>query len=113
MSGPPPIDVAAIRCYCEQRVPPHVLDQVRLEASVDGNAVTIVERRAPWRPDFGPEWTTGPVARLRYVHKYRHWTLFWRDRNERWHRYHLVQPTADVTFLLDEIERDPTGLFWG
>jgi hypothetical protein len=90
-----------------------VLDQVRLEASVDGNAVTIVERRAPWRPDFGPEWTTGPVARLRYVHKYRHWTLFWRDRNERWHRYHLVQPTADVTFLLDEIERDPTGLFWG
>jgi len=76
-------------------------------------AVTIVERRAPWRPDFGPERTAGPVARLRDVHKYRHWTLFWRDRNQRWHRYDLVEPTADVTVLLGEIERDPTGIFWG
>jgi Protein of unknown function (DUF3024) len=111
--GPPPIDVASIRSYCEQRVPPHALHQVRIEAIVDGNTVTIAERRAPWRPDFGPEWTTGPVARLRYVHKYRHWTLLWRDRNQRWHHYDLVEPTADVTVLLDEIEKDPTCIFWG
>ena len=81
--------------------------------SSTANTVTIVERRAPWRPDFGPEWTTGPVARLRYVHKYRHWTLLWRDRNERWHRYDRVEPTADVTVLLGEIEQDPTCIFWG
>jgi len=113
MPGPPPVDIAAIRSYCEQRVPPHALDQVRVEANVDGNTVTIIERRAPWRPDFGPEWTAGPVARLRYVHKYRHWTLFWRDRNQRWHHYDLIEPAVDVTLLLDEIERDPTGIFWG
>ena len=111
--GPPPIDVAAIRSYCEQRVPPHALHQVRLETIVERNIVTIVERRAPWRPDYGPEWTTGPVARLRYVHKYRHRTLLWRDRNQRWHHYDLVEPTADVTALINEIERDPTGIFWG
>jgi hypothetical protein len=111
--GPPPIDVAAIRSYCEQRVPPHAIDQVRVEAIVDANTITIVERRPPWRPDFGPEWTTGPVARLRYVHKYRLWTLLWRDRNERWHRHDRVEPTADVTVLLGEIEQDPTCLFWG
>ncbi len=57
--GPPPIDAAAIRSYCKQRVPPHALDQVRVEAIVDGNTVTIAERR-PWRTDLGPEWTTGP-----------------------------------------------------
>ena len=111
--GPPPIDVAAIRSYCEQRVPPHALHQVRVEAIVDGNTVTIAERRAPWRPDFGPEWTTGPVARLRYVHKHGHWTLLWRDSNQRWHHYDFVEPTPDVTLLLDEIEKDPTCIFWG
>jgi hypothetical protein len=42
--GPPAIDVAAIRSYCEQRVPPHALQQVRVEAIVDGNTVTIAER---------------------------------------------------------------------
>ncbi len=113
MPGPPPIDVAAIRSYCEQRVPPHALDEVRVEAIVDGNTVTIVERRPPWRPDFGPEWTTGRVARLRYVHKYRHWRLLWRDRNEGWQRYDRVEPTTDVTVLLDEIEQDPICIFWG
>jgi hypothetical protein len=56
---------------------------------------------------------TDPVARLRYVHKHRHWALLWRDRNQRWHRYGLVKPTADVIALLEEIERDPTCIFWG
>jgi hypothetical protein len=113
MAGPPPIDVAAIQAYCEQRVPPRALDQVRVEAIVEGNAVTIAERRPPWRADAGADWTTQPIARLRYVHKHQHWSLFWRDRDERWRRYDGVAPAADVTALLDEVERDPTALFWG
>jgi hypothetical protein len=59
VSGPPPIDVAAIRAYCDGRVPSKFLGQYRVEAAVDGNAVTIVERRPPWREDFGSEWTAG------------------------------------------------------
>ena len=27
--------------------------------------------------------------------------------------YDFVEPTADVTRLLDEIEQDPTCIFWG
>lgn len=113
MPGPPPVDIAAIRSFCEQRVPPHALDQVRVEANVEGNAVTIAERRPAWHKDAGTEWTTMPIARLRYVHTHQHWTLFWRDRNERWHRYDRVAPTADVTALLNEVQRDPTAIFWG
>jgi Protein of unknown function (DUF3024) len=109
----PALDIAAVRAYCEQRVPPHAIHQVRVEAIVDARAVTIVERRAPWRPEYGPQWTTGPVARLRYTAARREWTLYWRDRNQRWHRYPDHQPTSDVTELLEEIDRDPTGIFWG
>jgi hypothetical protein len=109
----PGLDVAAIRHYCEQRVPPHALHQVRVEAVVSRGAVTIVERRAPWREDFGPEWTTGAIARLRYAASTGLWTVFWRDRNARWHRYDLIEPSSDITVLLDEVDRDPTGIFWG
>jgi Protein of unknown function (DUF3024) len=111
----PALDVAAILAYTDQRVPPHAIHQVRVEAIVGRGAVTIVERRAPWRPEFGAEWTIAPVARLRYTVKHPHWTLYWRDRNHRWHRYPYpyLDPTADVMMLLDEIEQDPTGIFWG
>ncbi len=113
MSGPPLIDVAAVRAYCDRRVPARFLDQIRVEAVVDGNAVTIVERRPPWREDFGPDWTTGPVARMRYTQKTGTWALFWRDRNQRWHRYTRIGSSAQITVLLDEIEADPTCIFWG
>jgi hypothetical protein len=36
MAGPPELDVAAIRAYCEQRIPPHARDDVRIEVELDG-----------------------------------------------------------------------------
>jgi hypothetical protein len=73
------------------------------------------DRRAPrpWREDYGPEWTTLGIARLRYVAKTGEWTLYWRDRNQRWHRYHRIPPSANVLDLLDEVDRDLTRTFWG
>jgi hypothetical protein len=58
----PGLDVAAIRHFCEQRVPPRALHQLRVEADVSANTVTIVERRPPWRKDFGAEWTSLEIA---------------------------------------------------
>ena len=114
MAAPPPLDIAAVIAYCEQRVPQHAPYQVRMEAVIDRHAVTLVERRAPWRPEFGPEWTRSPVARLRWtVVSRREWAVFWRDRNQRWHRYESTAPTTEIARLLEEINRDPTRIFWG
>jgi len=73
MTAPPSLDIAAVSAYCEQRVPPHALHQVRMEAVVNRHAVTLVERHAPWRPEFGPEWTRSSVARLRWSVSQREW----------------------------------------
>jgi hypothetical protein len=62
---------------------------------------------------MGPEWTRHPIARLRYTRSRREWTLYWRDRNLRFHQYELIHPTADVAALLEEIDQDPTSIFWG
>jgi Protein of unknown function (DUF3024) len=35
--------------------------------------------------------------------------LYGRDRNTRWHRYELIEPSLHITALLDEIGSDPTG----
>ena len=108
----PALDIAVLRAYCERRPCRRARsDQVRVEAVDDHRVVTIVERRAPWRPDYAPEWTTSPIARPRYTASRRQWTLYWRDRNQHWRRYPDVKPTGNVTELLDEIDRGPTGIF--
>ena len=75
--------------------------------------LTIVECRPPWRADFGPEWTRSPIARLRYTKATRLWSLYWRDRNLKFHEYGRVPASAGVAELLAEVDRDPTGIFWG
>ena len=78
-----------------------------------GLAPAIIERRAPWREDFGPEWTSFPIARLRYTAVGKSWTLYWRDRNLRFQINDLLSPSRRVEDLLAEIDRDPTCIFWG
>jgi len=84
-----------------------------MEAVVRGTSVTIVESRPPWQADLGPDWTRFPIARLRYDPTVGRWTLYWRDRNLRWHRYDRIDPAPHVDPLLAEIDADPTAIFWG
>lgn len=59
-----------------------------------------------------PRLDTVPDARLRYTKSRNRWSLYWRDRNLKFHEYDLTDPTPDIQDLLDEIDRDPTGIFW-
>jgi hypothetical protein len=86
---------------------------VRIECQAAARHLTIVERRAPWREDFGPEWTSFPIARLHYKTADKSWTLYWRDRNLRFHIYDLLEPSNRIDDLLTELDRDPTCIFWG
>ena len=105
--------VAQVERYCETRVPVDMRSHVRIEHSVRGNAITIVERRPPWSELIGPEWTSMNIAQLRYDERARTWSLYAADRNSRWFLYDNVGPAPDVGLLLAEISDDPTCIFWG
>jgi DUF3024 family protein len=113
VSGLPETDVARVQRWCRARVPEHVRDEVRVEADVAERHLTIVECCPPWRADFGSEWTRFPIARLRYTKGTRLWSLYWRDRNLKFHEYDRVPASASVEELLAEVNRDPTAIFWG
>jgi Protein of unknown function (DUF3024) len=109
----PELDVARVRRWCAARVPEHARHQVRVECDASPRHLTIIERRAPWHDDLGPDWTTLPIARLRYTADGRAWTLYYRDRNLRFHSYDMLAPSPRVDDLLAELDRDPTSIFWG
>jgi hypothetical protein len=107
----PELDLARIRQFCDNRVPAHLRKEARVEADVRGKSVTILDCRPPWHPNLN-DWSRAPIAQLRYDPDTTTWTLYWADRNSRWHRYHDLDPgTADE--LLNEINDDPTCIFWG
>jgi Protein of unknown function (DUF3024) len=109
----PELDVQRVRRWCAQRVPGQLRDQVRVECDTGAGHLTIVECRPPWRKDMGPEWTRFPIARLRYTKATKRWSLYWCGRNLRFHRYDQLPPSPHIDHLLQEIDRDPTAIFWG
>lgn len=112
----PETDVTRVRQWVEtrnDRLPERAVGQIRYELDVESRSLTIMECRPPWRTDMGSEWTRFPIARLRYTKTRNEWAIDWRDRNLRFHRYDLAEPSTDVQPLLDEVDRDPTAIFWG
>jgi hypothetical protein len=97
--------------YCEQRVPLHVRDRVKLAFKIRGNCVTLFEQRPVyWEKS---KWTEMPIAQFRFNPNRSLWTLYCADRNSKWHEYLPAAPTKDFDVLLVEVEKDPTGIFWG
>jgi len=113
MPGDPDIMRVAserVAAYCEARSSP---GDYRIEHSVRGSSITIVERRPPWNPAYGSEWSSMKIAQLRHDGDTRRWTLYSAGSDERWHRYEFARPAADIAPLLAALDEDATGIFWG
>jgi hypothetical protein len=97
----------------ETQVPEHTRGEIRVECDIAPRHLTICECRPPWREDFGPDWTRFPIARLHYTKSTGLWTLYWRDRNLQYHRYHPVDPSPQVQDSLDYLDDRADPIFWG
>jgi hypothetical protein len=111
MSAIPEFQQRQIERWCERRVPGHLRDEVRVECRRRGGAVTILERRAPWSEELGTEWSESRIAQLRYGDD-GHWSVYWSDSNGRWLPHAMPRAKTPVP-LLEEIDRNPGGVFWG
>lgn len=97
--------------FCRFEPPAKVRSVLEYAVRIDGNAVTLVERRPAFRAEVG--WTESPVARFRFTATNSTWQLFWRDRSNHWHRYKRLRPAKRLATLFAEVRRDPTAIFWG
>jgi hypothetical protein len=97
--------------YCEQKITPQFRDQVRLKYRIRGNQVTLFEERPAFKKPSA--WVEISMAQFRFNPRDTKWSLYCADRNSRWHLYGLLPPSADFDDLLKEVDRDPTGIFFG
>lgn len=107
----PELDVEKVKRFCAKKVPHSLADEVRLEVTTRGKSVSVHERRPVWRGAPG-EWTSMPIAQLRYEGDGQ-WTLYYGDRNSKWVLYFDLDPKQPVDVIINELEEDPTCVFWG
>lgn len=100
-----------IKVFCENRIPEEVRDKIKMNYETKGKKINLYEERPRWTGD-GP-WTKMAIAQIRYNEEKENWTIYWRDRNERWHLYTEITPRKQIVEIIREIDADPTGIFWG
>lgn len=97
--------------YCENKVPPHVRDKLRVEFQIRGDEVKLFESRPPWRGEG--DWISSKIARFKKDPKTETWLLYWADRNGKWLNYPPLPYHRDIEKLLAEVEKNENGAFWG
>ena len=97
--------------YCAKRVPPPVRSKVRVGYRIDGNAVILYEERPAFRPPH--DWQEMAVAKFLYVGTQRERRLYCQHRDLKWHAYQALPLSSSFAKLLEEVDADPTGIFWG
>jgi nicotinamidase-related amidase len=98
--------------FYDRRVLAHVQHETRLGHTIRGRSVTLYQTR----PGFDEEPAKSqrsPIAQFRFDARTGLWSLYCRDRSRQWRLYDGVAPAKDFETLLDEVDRDPTYIFWG
>jgi hypothetical protein len=96
---------------CRRLTKPEYADSLRFVHEIEGHAVSLYEERPPW--DGVGEWTRVGVARFRFVRARGEWQLYWMRGDLSWHRYEPHAATPDLNSLVEVVEADKYGAFFG
>lgn len=97
--------------FCENRVPKELQDQVQIFYKIRGNNITIFESRSVHLPSYEPYISEMKIAQIRFCNETKMFELFYSDSNEKWWAYDLE--SLELEDILEEIDKDPTSIFWG
>jgi hypothetical protein len=97
--------------FCERRIPEHLKSQIKVFYTVRGNEVKIIESRPTLRSSH--LWAETPIARLQYNPQTLEWQLYCMRASGKWQKYSEREPAGRLQSLIDEIAKDPNGIFWG
>ena len=105
--------VEVVRRWARDQTPEEFRDRMRVDVEETPRGLTIVECSRMPGIDGEITWLRVPNARLAYASGRGEWTLFVIGSNDKVRRYPNYEPSTEIQDLLDEIDRDPTCIFWG
>ena len=97
--------------FCGSRSPAHIRDKLRYDYKVQNQAVIIYEIRPQW--DDPEKKIEAPLAKLNFVKNRNVWNLYWQGANMKWNKYEQFESSADIVELVNAINDDRCGCFFG
>ena len=102
----------AVGAFIEKRRPPaHIRDQLDIRANINGSELVIVAVRPAFQDKT--RLVEHPVAKAKWVDTRKVWRLFWMRADLKWHAYPPLPEASSISTILDEVDRDANGCFFG
>jgi Protein of unknown function (DUF3024) len=95
----------------KRRPKPEIRHLVDMKAELKKQELVLYEVRP--RYDDGSKTHANPVAKAKWIDAQGRWRLYWMRADLKWHLYEPGQHLEDISSIIDEIDRDPFGCFWG
>lgn len=100
-----------LKLMFERRISEESEEKLKLTYEVKGNKITIIESRPFFiDPD---SWNSVKVAQFEYNSDIGNWALYWYSTKNRRQAYPTGRNKDSIEKLVDEVDSDPTGIFWG
>lgn len=96
---------------CSKRSPAHLKDKLRFDYEIEKQSVIVYEIRPVWNNPN--EFTKSPMAKLSYLKSQNIWKLYWQRANMKWVRYEPKESSKALSNLVQEIDKDAYGCFFG
>jgi hypothetical protein len=98
--------------YVQRRRPaPHIRKDLDISFRFRGQSVELFEIRPAWQ-DPGKT-IEQPIIKATYVRRANLWKVYWRRADLKWHRYDPEPEAKTIEKVLDIVERDEYGCFYG
>ena len=94
-----------------RRPPVHLRKEVDLDFRLKGQSIEIFEIRPVWQGNG--ETHEIPVAKATFVRTRGAWRLYWQRSDLKWHRYEPLPEATAIETVVEEVDADPFGCFWG
>jgi hypothetical protein len=95
--------------YCARRVPAKLKKDIIPGFRIRGNSIILFDSERSFIDKSS--WVEIPVAQFRFDPKSSFWTLYWPDRNTRWHVYFIVDPSRQLEDLIQAVDENAMGAF--
>jgi len=108
------INYSKVESYVQDKRPPiEMRSKLDLGFSFSRNTFELFEVRPVWSSPDPNDYQKSSFAKFRYVKTQKVWKLYWQRASGKWQSYDPLPQSSNIDSILECIEADIYGCFYG